>query len=196
MTLRVSGKNLDIGEALRGHVEGRVANALAKYFDGGHSGHVTIDKEGTGFRTECVIHLDSGINLHANAMAYDPYASFDQAAERIEKRLRRYKSRLKSHHGRHGNGNGEDNHLPVSSYVIAAPGDEDVSDHEAYSPLVIAESEGKLKRMAVSDAVMELDLTGAPVVVFRHAGHGRLNVVYRRSDGNIGWIDPSPDGDA
>ena len=97
MPFRVSGKNIDIGEALRGRVNQRIAEATAKYFDGGYSGHVTIGKDGFGFRTECVIHLDSGIVLEAEAIAGDAYSSADQAAERIEKRLRRYKRRLKDH---------------------------------------------------------------------------------------------------
>ena len=97
MPFRVSGKNIDIGEALRGRVNQRIAEATAKYFDGGYSGHVTIGKDGFGFRTECVIHLDSGIVLEAEAIAGDAYSSADQAAVRIEKRLRRYKRRLKDH---------------------------------------------------------------------------------------------------
>ena len=95
MPFRVSGKNIDLGDALRGRVNQRIAEATAKYFDGGYSGHVTIGKEGLGFRTECVVHLDSGIVLEAEAMAGDAYSSADQAALRIEKRLRRYKRRLK-----------------------------------------------------------------------------------------------------
>src|ERR1700694_1531808 len=94
MSFRVSGKNIDIGDALRSRINGRIAEATAKYFDGGFSGHVTVGKEGFGFRTECLIHLDSGIVLEAEAMAADAYASADQAAVRIEKRLRRYKRRL------------------------------------------------------------------------------------------------------
>ena len=97
MPFRVSGKNIDIGEALRARINQRVAEATSKYFDGGFSGHVTVGKEGFGFRTECAIHLDSGITLEAQALAADAYASADQAAMRIEKRLRRYKRRLKDH---------------------------------------------------------------------------------------------------
>src|SRR5688500_13461228 len=97
MPFRVSGKNIDIGEALRHRVNRRIAEATAKYFDGGYSGHVTIGRDGFGFRTECLVHLDSGITLEAEAIAADPYASADQAAVRIEKRLRRYKRRLRDH---------------------------------------------------------------------------------------------------
>ncbi|HLH93868.1 MAG TPA: ribosome-associated translation inhibitor RaiA [Xanthobacteraceae bacterium] len=188
MSLRISGKNIDIGESLRARINGRIEDATAKYFDGGFSGHVTVSKEGFGFRSECVIHLDSGIVLEAEALAADAYASADQAAERIEKRLRRYKRRLKSHQG---SGNGSIPALPVAapSYVIAAPASEE-EDATGGDPVIIAESTTALKRLSVSDAVTELDLTGVAVVVFRHAGHGRVNLVYRRRDGNIGWIDP------
>src|SRR3981081_279624 len=108
MSFRVSGKNIDIGDARRGRVGDRVAEAMAKYFDGGYSGHVTVGKDGFGFRTECAVHLDSGITLHTEGMAADAYASADQAALRTEKRLRRYKRRLKGraasgHHDGAGN---------------------------------------------------------------------------------------------
>src|ERR1700759_1124786 len=116
MAFRVSGKNLDIGEALRDRVNARVAEAMRKYFDGGYSGHVTVGKDGFGFRTECAIHLDSGITLHTEGMAADAYASADQAALRMEKRLRRYKRRLKGRVTGH-NGDGAD--PGAQSYVIA-----------------------------------------------------------------------------
>jgi len=189
MPFRVSGKNIDIGEALRERLGARVADALEKYFDGGFSGHVTVGKEGFGFRTECVVRLDSGIVLEADAMAADAYASADQAAIRLETRLRRYKRRLKDHQAARHDGDGA---LAATSYVIASP-EHDTDDDEAtdFAPVIIAESTTALKALSVSEAVMELDLTGTAVVVFRHAGHGRINLVYRRPDGHIGWIDPS-----
>ena len=187
MPFRVSGKNLDIGEALRERVSARIVETLAKYFDGGYSGHVTVEKEGFGFRTECVIHLDSGIVLHTEANAADAYASADQAATRIEKRLRRYKRRLKDHHVARANGTAV---MDALSYVIEAPSHENDDEQTEFNPVIIAESTTVLKEFSVSEAVMELDMTGAPVVVFRHASHGRVNLVYRRPDGNVGWIDP------
>jgi len=187
MPFRVSGKNLDIGDALRNRVNARIVEALDKYFDAGYSGHVTVEKEGFGFRTECVIHLDSGITLHTQANAADAYASADQAAERIEKRLRRYKGRLKDRHATRANGDGA---LDVPSYVIAAPQDDIEEEVTEFNPVIIAESTTSLRQLSVSEAVMELDMTGAPVVVFRHAIHGRVNLVYRRPDGQVGWIDP------
>jgi ribosomal subunit interface protein len=192
MSFRVSGKNIDVGEALRSRINERIADATAKYFDGGFSGHVTVGKEGFGFRTECVIHLDSGIVLEAQAMAADAYASADQVAVRIEKRLRRYKRRLKNHQAVAPDGlPPEPRPIQALSYIIAAPEhDNDDDGMTGFDPVIIAESTTALKRLSVSDAVMELDLTGAAVVVFRHAGHGRVNLVYRRGDGHIGWIDP------
>jgi ribosomal subunit interface protein len=191
MSFRVSGKNIDIGEALRSRINERIADATAKYFDGGFSGHVTVGKEGFGFRTECVIHLDSGIVLEAEAMAADAYASADQVAVRIEKRLRRYKRRLKNHQAVASNGAAaESRTIQAPSYVIATPEHDGDDEITGLDPVIIAESTTALKRLSVSEAVMELDLTGVAVVVFRHAGHGRVNLVYRRGDGHIGWIDP------
>ena len=189
MSLRISGKNLDVGEALRGQAEERVAAAVSKYYEGGYQGHVTVDKDGTAFRTDGVLQLSSGITLEASATAHDPYASLDKMAERIEKRLRRYKRRLKDR----SSANGRDAGIEIPSYVIAAP-DDDIEDFDGVSagdnPVIVAESTKSLHVRTVGDAVAELDLTGAPVVVFRHAGNGRMNIVYRRRDGNIGWIDP------
>jgi ribosomal subunit interface protein len=191
MAFRVSGKNIEIGEALRTRMDARLAQALAKYFDGGYSGHLTVGKEGFGFRTECVVHLDSGMVLHADGMAGDAYSSADEAALRIEKRLRRYKGRLKDHHASRGS-NDSFAAIDAPSYVIAAPQNDDADEQQTgqFDPVIIAESTTSLRRLSVSEAVMELDMTGAPVVVFRHAGHGRVNLVYRRFDGHIGWIDP------
>jgi ribosomal subunit interface protein len=193
MLFRVSGKNIEVGEALRERIGARVAEALAKYFDGGYSGHATVGKEAFGFHTECVVHLDSGIVLRSDAMAADANASADDAVDRLERRLRRYHRRLKDYRSAVRHNGRAPNDLPemdAPSYVIAAPEEDTAAEPEAYNPVIVAESTTMLNRLSVSDAVMELDMTGAPVVVFRHAGHGRVNLVYRRRDGNIGWIDP------
>ena len=191
MSLRVSGKNMNIGEALRTHVQSRLSTAASKYFDGALTGHVTIAPEGSGFRTDCTIHLGSGVTLQADGRAQEPYACFDQAAERIEKRLRRYKSRLKGHN-KHAvvDGAGE----TVASYVLEAMDEErDAPAEHEFSPTVIAETSTRLGAMTIAAAVMELDMTGVTVLPFRHAATGRINIIYRRADGNIGWLDPTSD---
>ena len=188
MAFRISGKNLDVGAALRERINDRVAEVMAKYFDGGYSGHVTLARDGFGFRTECAIHLDSKITLQAEGMAPDAYASADQAALRIEKRLRRYHRRLKDHRPERLDGRVA---IDAASYVIAAPEHDNEADVDGFTPVIIAESTTRLKQLSVSDAVTELDMTGAPVLVFRHGAHGGINVVYRRADGHVGWIDPA-----
>src|SRR6266700_2648918 len=166
MTLRISGKSISVGDALRGRVSERTDEVLRKYFDGNYSGHITLSKDGFGFRTDCSLHLDSGITLEADSNATDAYASADQALAEMDGPT-----------------------LDAPSYVIEAPaeGDEEVT---AYSPVIIAEATTSLKRLSVSEAVMELDLTGATCLVFQHGSSGRVNVIYRRSDGNVGWVDP------
>lgn len=174
-----------------------MAAALEKYFDGGFTGHVTIEREGSGFRTDCAIHLDTGIVLQVNGFGQDAHQSFDQAAERIEKRLRRYKGRLKDHREKAGTASES-----TTEFVIASPqdeaesangaeGDDTAEEAPSLEPAIIAEEPTSLRTLSVSSAVMALDLAAAPCVVFRHAGHGGINVVYRRSDGHIGWIDPA-----
>ena len=185
MGLRISGKNIDIGDSLRGRVEERIALGVGKYFDGGYDANVTVAREGSGFLSDCTIHLDTGIVLRGEGRGQDAYQSFDTAAERIEKRLRRYKRRLKDHKGAP---RGES--IPAAAYVIAAP-DEETEAAVDDKPVVIAEEATSLATMSVGHAVMAMDLADVPVLVFRHAVHGGINVVYRRSDGNIGWIDPS-----
>jgi ribosomal subunit interface protein len=175
MTLRISGKSISVGDALRGRVSERTDEVLRKYFDGNYSGHITLSKDGFGFRTDCALHLDSGITLEADSNAADAYSSADQALAQIEKRLRRYKTSPT---------------LNAPHYVIEAPAGDHEHDEIGYSPVIIAEATTSLKRMSVSEAVMELDLTGAACIVFQHGSSGRVNIIYRRPDGNVGWVDP------
>ena len=187
MTLRVSGKNLDIGEALRQHVLEKVEATVARYFSDSVGGHVVITREGSGYRSDCTLRLSSGLlSLHAEGRAHDPYLCFDQAADKIESRLRRYKTRLKGHSAASAaNARGK-----VANYLIEQPHEEVEEPSEGFDPVVVAEGTEDLKSLSVASAVAELDLTGAPVIVFQHAGSGRVNVVYRRRDGAIGWLDP------
>jgi ribosomal subunit interface protein len=189
MTLRVSGKNMDIGEVLRGQIALRVEQAVKRYFDGGFGGVAVVERDGSAFRTHCSIHLDTGVDLQSSATSHDPYASADMSSERIEKRLRRYKRRLKGRRPATAEP-GEQ----ASYTVLAAPETEDDLP-DGFQPMVVAEKKTRLRRLSVGDAVAELDLSGAPVVIFRHATTGRTNIVYRRLDGHIGWVDPAGGAD-
>ncbi|MBI1621857.1 ribosome hibernation-promoting factor, HPF/YfiA family [Aquamicrobium zhengzhouense] len=187
MNLRISGKHMDIGDAFRLRIEGRIEDAVTKYFDGGYAGHVTVEKSGSRFTADCMVRLDTGISLQATGQAQDPQIAFDAAAERIDKRLRRYKRRLKSYAP-----NGAGAQIIDLDYKVVAPvADEDEEVPEDYAPTVVAESTMALQTMSVASAVIELDIKDSPVFVFRNAGNDHVNVVYRRADGNIGWIDTS-----
>lgn len=182
MTLRVSGKNMDVGETLRTKARQHFDNVVGKYFDGGYEGHLTLEHEGSGFQAACLIHLDTGAMLQSEAYGGDAVSAYELMALHIEKRLRRYNRKLKAHR----------RHAEEEGGLAAAPlAAEDEEGEEDYAPVVIAETTSSLKLMSVGEAVTELDLLRGDVVVFRHAGHGGLNVVYRRADGNIGWIDPA-----
>jgi ribosomal subunit interface protein len=185
MTIQVTGKNLDVGEALRSYVQERVTHTVQRFIGREATGHVRIEKEHGAFRTDCTMHLWQGMSLEAHGTAPDAYQSVDRACERLEKRVRRYKERLK----RRG-GDTPRKQTSAADYVIRAA-DEGREEHDEDNPVIIAEAETPVHEMAVSDAVMQMDLSDRSVVVFRNASHGEINVVYRRDDGNIGWIDPA-----
>ena len=188
MNLRISGKQMEIGEAFRGRIEARIGEAVEKYFDGGFSGHVTVSKNGSRYTADGMIHLDTGMSLQATGVAQDPIPAFEEAADRLEKRLRRYKRRLKAH----PNGSAKSHAIDISYRVMSAVADDE--DEEVpvdFAPAIVAESNIKLETMSVANAVIELDTKDTPVLVFRNAGNDHVNIVYRRADGNIGWIDPS-----
>ena len=186
MTIQVTGKNLDVGEALRGYVQERIAQSVERYVGRPPTGHVRIEKEHGEFRTNCTIHLWQGMSLEAHGAAPDAYKSADLACERLEKRVRRYTRKVK----RHGGGHTPRKETSAASYVLQSPPEgQDESDED--NPIIVAEAETMVHEMAVSDAVMQMDLSDRPFVVFRNASHGEINVVYRRDDGNIGWIDPA-----
>ena len=193
MTIKITGKNVDLGESLRSYALDRVETALGKFSDRPVSGQISVEKNHNGFSTQCAIHLETGLDMQSAGNGSDAYGSVDSAMERLEKRLRRYKRRLKSH----GQGTVNSGQLLDSAgidYVIdvertaRSPGEE---GDGVGAPAVIAEKPARIRAMAVSDAVMQMDLADQPFLVFRNAAHGGINVVYRRPDGNIGWIDPS-----
>lgn len=185
MTIQVTGKNLDVGDAMRTYVRDRIGHIFDKYLGREPSGHVRIEKENNQFRTACLVHLWQGLTLEAEGKAADAHQSADLACERLDKRLRRYKRRLK----RHGGMPSVRSETPAISYVIQVREDAEEDDSDDANPVIIAESETVVHEMTVSDAVMRMDLSDQSAVVFRNASNGAINLVYRRADGNIGWID-------
>jgi ribosomal subunit interface protein len=197
MQLSVTGKQTEIGGALRRHIEGSLGSILDKYFKTAIEAHVIVSKEAHLSRAEIAIHIGRGIVVNARAAASEAYVAFDAAAERLAKQLRRYKRRLRDHHakGREPAGASE----RAMDYVLA-PIEEEEAEGEAAeagnvngAPAVIAEMSTELPSLTVGEAAMRMDLAEAPVLLFRNRSHGELNLVYRRTDGNIGWIDPKLD---
>ncbi len=185
MALRVSGRHMDVGEAFRTRIEERLNEQVAKYFDGNFNGSVVVSKESARYCADVTLHLDSGVYFQATAESHDPESSFIAAMEKIEKRLRRYKRRLKDHKA------GANTSREVAYTVMSAVPDEEEEVAEDFAPAVIAETSMVVGTMSVANAVMELDRRDGPVVVFRNGASDNVNIVYRRADGNVGWIDPS-----
>ena len=183
MRIQVTGRQIDIGDALRAHVETELLAAVSKYADVVIDAEVTFSRDAHSFRADAVVKLARGLTANASDKANEIYAAFDGVSEKIEKQVRRYKRRLTQHRGEAA---GE---IPAAAYVIAQATDED--EHvETLNPVVIAETKTRLRSLTVGEAVMQMELENAPFLMFRNDAHGRLNVVFRREDGNIGWIDP------
>lgn len=187
MQVLTTGKNIDIGDSLRTHITERLERDVAKYFDGAVRAYVTVEKQRSSFSTDCTLHLSTGLTLQAHGDGGDAYSGFDTAAEHLEKRLRRYKRRLKDHHQ---SASGPMPSEPAASFVIETSAENDEDGDASLSPAIIAEASHNITEMAIGDAVMQLELSSGDFVLFRSAKHGGLNVVYKRKDGNIGWIDP------
>jgi ribosomal subunit interface protein len=197
MRIQIAGRQMDVGEALRTRIEEELEAGVVKYFSRVTDAMVTVAKNGVGHEVDVAVHLASGISLQAEGKGGDAHSAFSDALTKIEKRVRRYKRRLRNHHA--------ENKSPLpaeaaSAYVLAPFEDgEDLEDDaslaeneaEGDAPLIIAEGSAAVKTMSVATAVLQLDLVDAPVVLFRNAATGGLNVVYRRVDGNVGWIDPT-----
>lgn len=197
MQVKITGRKINVGEALTSYVEDRLALGISKYFSRSIDAAVTIGKEGHAFRVDCHLHAPPGLNMRSHAEADDVYAAFDAAAEKLEKQLRRYNRRIKNHHNL--SERSEAAPSMAKSYVLAP---EEAADAEKegeaggeagddqLQPAIIAETRTEIPVVDVGDAVMLMDLSDSPALMFRNAGNNELNVVYRRSDGNIGWIDP------
>lgn len=191
MKVLVSGRHVDVGDALRGRIADDLAGSIGKYFERGGDADVVVSRDGHGFRVDCTVNLASGQQLQSHGLSADAHGAFSAALAKIETRIRRYKRRLKSHTVAATAKAAE----TASMMVLRAPDgdvedDDWVGDGAPPAGMIIAETEAPLKTLTVSMAVMELDLTESQAIVFRNAAHGGLSVVYRRADGNFGWIDP------
>jgi ribosomal subunit interface protein len=188
MQIQINGKQIDIGDALRTHVDERLNAAVGKYADRAVDAVVTFSREAHTFKADAQVHLPTGLVTKAKGSATEIYAAFENCVERIEKQLRRYKRRLKDHHAAR--------HDPIeateaAAYVISSSRDEnDAVEPDTLDPLIIAEMKMDISTISVGEAVMQMELADAPFLVFRNQRHGGVNVVFRRDDGNIGWVDP------
>lgn len=188
MQVSVKGKQLDIGDALRSHIESNLDRILSKYFGNAIEAHVTLSREAHLYRAQVSAHVGRHIQIAAQGEADQPYPAFDAAAERLTKRLRRHKRRLRDHHKDTGE-NTET--LLAQQYILAGDqGEEDRETTETDQPVVVAEMTTDIPSLTVSEAVMRMDLAELQAMMFRNQAHGGLNMIYRRPDGNIGWVDP------
>ncbi|MGF1660515.1 MAG: ribosome hibernation-promoting factor, HPF/YfiA family [Rubrimonas sp.] len=188
MQIQINGKQMDVGDALRTHVAEKLDSAVEKYADRVITAQVTFSRAANNaFKADATIKLPTGLTAQATATAHDVYAAFDGCAERIEKQMRRYKRRLKDHHAGRAD---PIEAVAAAAYVLA--GDQDRQDEpETLDPVIVAEMKMDIQTISVGEAVMQMELAHAPVLVFRNERHGEINVVYRRDDGNIGWVDPA-----
>ncbi len=191
MRYRISGKQIDVGDALQTHVQTELGETVEKYSQRPTDATVIFSRDASAYLCEANVHLSTGLTAAAKGQAHEIYAAFEACREKMDKQLRRYKRRLKDHH--------RDRSEPVEfadvpMYVLAANGGTADSEPDSLQPIIIAEMETKVPSLSVGEAVMQMELSGAPLLVFRNEKNGGVNVVHRREDGNVGWIDPSASG--
>lgn len=191
MRYQISGKQMDVGEALQTHVKSELGETFDKYAQRPTDATVVFSRDASTYHCEVTVHLSTGLNVAAKGHSHDVYPAFEAARERMDKQVRRYKRRLRDHH--------RDRRGPVefggaSMYVLAADEGSDEAEPASLQPIIIAETEAKIPSLSVGEAVMQMELAHAPLLVFRNEKHGGVNVVYRRDDKNVGWIDPSERG--
>lgn len=195
MQIQIVSKGIDVSGALQEEISGRVEDGVSKYFSRPSEAYVAVSREGAGFRVTVSLHLPSGVMLQAQGDDHDAYKAADKAANHLEKRLRRYKRKLKNHH------NENKAELPAETTPITVfqgqpetdYDDDDEADLHGSEPVIVAETPGELRAMTASMAVLELEAAGAPFLIFRNIAHNGVNIVYRRPDGHVGWIDPDRD---
>ena len=191
MRYQISGKQIDIGEALQTHVKDSLGAVVGKYAERPTDATVIFSRSGAEFVCEATVHLSTGLTASAKGAAHEIYAAFEKTADKMEKQLRRYKRRLKDHH--------RERTQPIDvfgapTYILASSeSDAEDTEPDSLQPIIVAEMETKIPSLSVGEAVMQMEIAGAPLLVFRNEGHDGVNVVYRREDGNVGWIDPRLD---
>jgi ribosomal subunit interface protein len=187
MQLSVTGKQIDVGQALRTHVGAGLEAAVGKYFDHAIEANVVFSRNAHNYQADIKVHVGRGILIQGQGTADDPYLAFNAASEHIAKRLRRHKRRLRDHHRAERAAEA----LSALQYVLAPePEDEAETATGDGKPVVVAEMTTSIPTLTVSEAVMLMDLSDTPALMFRNSAHGGLNMVYRRGDGNVGWVDP------
>ena len=187
MNVQINGKQIDIGSSLSTHAKGKVTEVITKYSKSATDSTITFSKDRYEYFCDIFIHLATGMTVQAKGKAIDIYDSFEDSLEKIDKQLRRYKRRLKNHHN--------DRKKPIefmyaNSYIISNQNEEDSHKKESLKPLIIAEMQEKIPTISVGEAVMQMELSGANMLIFRNSSHQKINVVHLREDGNIGWVDP------
>ena len=188
MNVQINGKQIDIGRSLSSHAEEKINELILKYSKSATDSSVTFSKDRHEYFCDISIHLSTGITIQAKGKANDIYDGFENCLEKISKQLRRYKRRLKNHHN--------DRKQPIefikaNAYIISKIDDEDDSiEKESLKPLIIAEMQTQIPTLSVGEAVMQMELSGANMLIFRNSSHQKINVVHLREDGNIGWVDP------
>lgn len=210
MNLSVKGKQLDVGDSLKSHVADTLHGVVEKYFSRSIEANIVFSKDAYLYTADIQVHVGRGILLQSTAQAGDPYGAFDEACEKIAKRLRRYKRRLRDHHGR-AEADMPANALQATQYILE-PEDEDDEEppgpdtlaelaeadetgaerplNSEENPVVVAEMPTSIDMLTVGEAVMRLELAELPALMFRNRAHGAINMVYRRRDGHVGWVDP------
>lgn len=183
MKVLISGKHVDVGDSLRNHIQDKLKQVVSRYLTDAPDASVTLDKNHHLFVTDIALHAKHNLVIRAKDSDGDPYRSADMAIQKIEERMKRYSNRLRDRHRKEGH----ENDLTAQYYVL----DSRAEDTEGDTPVIVAEMNSEILTLSVSEAVMRMDLSGNPVVMFKNAKNGQFNIVYRRGDGNIGWIDPS-----
>jgi ribosomal subunit interface protein len=186
MTIQITGKNVEVGDAFQTYAGDKIRSVLQKYSAREVDGHIRLEREREVFKTTCSVRLTNGLLLEAHGDGADAYGSVDSAAHRLETRVRRYKGRIKHHSSAGASRRKAD--IEARDHVVSLE-DHDEPEHDKANPLIIAEGQRNISHMTVGEAVLQLDLSEASFMIFKNAAHGGLNVVYRRTDGNIGWID-------